>query len=178
MMTTTSALAASLRGARADRRTLDRMDPTGQQSSRTAPSYRLARWILLTLVMAGIFGMHVLSQPEPAGGHGMLMQPRSAAAMPMSMTDHHHSAEPVAATGWPRPDTFIATVSTGMSGSMLCCILFLAAGGLLILLMVLATIRRADVAGSTQPSLLLWAVSRRGPPGGRPPRISLCVLRV
>ncbi|MGI8417864.1 MAG: hypothetical protein ACR2P2_17005 [Nakamurella sp.] len=149
------------------------MDPIGQPSSRTAPSYRLARWILLTVVMVGIFAMHVLSQPEPAGGHGMLMQPKSVAAMPMPTTTHH-PAEPVAATGSARPATFGA-LATGMSGSMLCCILFLAAGGLL---MLLASSRRADIAGSARPGLLRWAVPQRGPPGRRPPQISLCVLRV
>ncbi|MGI8415503.1 MAG: hypothetical protein ACR2P2_04730 [Nakamurella sp.] len=152
------------------------MDLTGQPSPRTAP-WLLTRWILLALVLAGIVAMHVLSQPEPAGGHDMLMQPQSAASMPLSMTDQHHAIEAVAAMNSGGPAIF-GTAGVGMSGSMLCCILFLAAGALLILLMLLASIRRADVVGSARPGLLLWAVLRRGPPGGRSPRISLCVLLV
>jgi hypothetical protein len=119
--------------------------------------------------------MHVLSEHDAGGGHGMMVNPTAAAA-------HHskHMAMP-ADVAMPAGGVTLAAAPAsdgGLSSGMEACILFLAIGVSLILLALLVK-RCADRKQPTGKRLWLWSVhSQRGPPGARPPRISLCVLRV
>ncbi len=160
-----------------------------------APVHRLVRWLLLALVGAGVIGMHVLSEHDPGGGHGMVMD----ATLPAAFMSQSASAAPdhqamdrdmdmdVAPTG---PSVaaldaasealpvVMAPTNPGMSGSMAMCLLFLTAGAIAIALMLLAhRVRRGsvDLAAQLNPG---WSFGRRGPPPSLPLPHSLCILRV
>ncbi|WP_090475584.1 DUF6153 family protein [Nakamurella panacisegetis] len=149
-----------------------------QTAERTSPRGRVwvaARWLLLGLVIAGIVGMHVLSEHDAGGGHGMMMNPGAVAAEPA-----HHGAMPAAmntASGGPMmsgvPDS-----GGGMSSGMAACILFLVIGAGLVALALLVLRRAAGRPAAAGPWWLGSGRSERGPPGSGAPRISLCVLRV
>ncbi len=135
--------------------------------------------MLIGLIIAGIFAMHVLGSHDPDGKHSMpmgmpaMVAAHSGAAGPSS----HMDQLPVdAAAG---DSTVRAAAGDGMSGSMVGCILFLASVGGLVLALLLAI----GVAGGgrTDGFSARWAWTlrrRRGPPGTAPPHFSLCVLRV
>jgi len=144
-----------------------------------------ARWTLLAGVLAGLFGMHVLTAEDGSGGHG---------GLPMiSTTGHADMAGPAA----PPADSLtvvmdaigtlpgIAAVLTadpgaggGDHGAMAGCILFLVVGGAALILLLL---RLHDGQGTTGQgrfaSIAVSDMRRRGPPG-RWPRLALCVIRV
>jgi hypothetical protein len=156
-----------------------------------APVYRLVRWLLLALVGAGVIGMHVLSEHDPGGGHGMVMdttipaasmaQPASAARDHQAMDMHMGPTGPSVAAFNSASDSsavLVAPTNPGMSGSMAMCLLFLTAGAVAIALMLLThRVRRRSggVAARLNPGL---SFARRGPPPSLPLPHSLCILRV
>ena len=148
----------------------------------------LARGLLLLLVLAGIFGMHVLTAEDGAGGHGALPMvgtahhgsPRDAIMTPGEMSGHETSAA-----------VFVGSSVTGMNtvlqpdpgstmghGDMAGCVLFLVVGAAAL---VLALLRLPRMIGSTGlvgfAGPALTDERRRGPPGRFRPRIALCVIR-
>lgn len=142
------------------------------------------RWLLVGLVMAGIVGMHVLSEQDSGAGHGMVMTPQSmapgqadghvelvAGTMVMADADAHGGHATVAAS--------VVAAAGGMSGSMAMCLLFLGAGAAALGLLLMLRLRRADrTKGHASTTAGGCGLFLRGPPGGDPPRIALCVLRV
>lgn len=156
-----------------------------------APVYRLVRWLLLALVGAGVIGMHVLSEHDPGGGHGMVMdatRPAAAMAQPVSAARDHQAMDMHAAPAGPSvaaldpasdaSPVVLAPANPGMAGAMAMCLLFLGAGAIAIALMLLAQrVRRSsvDLAAQLNPG---WSFSRRGPPPSLPRPHSLCILRV
>lgn len=144
-----------------------------------------ARWALLSAVLAGLFGMHVLTAEVGSSRHG---------ALPMiSTTGHADMTEPAPPPAAPVPVVMdalgglpgIGAVlradpgSGGVDhGAMAGCILFLVVvGGALILLLL----RYRDDPGTIGPGrvagIAVTDIRRRGPPG-RWPRLALGVIRV
>ncbi len=139
------------------------------------------RWLLVGLVLAGIIGMHVLSEQDAGVGHGMVMTAqtmRSAHAgvysepdpVPMLMTDQAET----------RTGQVTASPATdgGMPGSMAMCLLFLAAGVAALALLLLRLCRTIRAAGQASVAGRGWGYFLRGPPRAASPRIALCILRV
>jgi hypothetical protein len=156
-----------------------------------APVYTLVRWLLLALVAAGVIGMHVLSEHDPGGGHGMVMDavsPAASMAQPVFATRDRqatdinmgvmgHSDTGITSASDASP-VFSAPANPGMSGAMAMCLLFLGAGAIAIALMLLAhRIRRSSVDLAAQLGSM-GNFSRRGPPPSLPLTRSLCILRV
>lgn len=152
------------------------------------------RWLLLTAVLAGLFGMHVLTAETSSGGHGALPHTLSSSATaghePAGDPTGAHSAvidpAPVAAAlagpfmpGAALADPSPSTGHGGGHGGLGGCVLFLVIGGALVLLALLAARAVRDAGGAPAAAgtalTLLW---RRGPPGGHRPRVALCVIRV
>jgi hypothetical protein len=141
----------------------------------------LLRGILLAAVLAGIFGMHVLTADDAGNGHG---------ALPMTSTagmssDHEmattHDLQVVAAAQM-APVTaatvFLGDPGSGMPhGAMAACILFLAAAALILGLRRYSWLTRTTGPGSAARSALT-GIRRRGPPGRYRPRVTLCVIRI
>jgi hypothetical protein len=120
----------------------------------------LIRWVLLVAVIAGVFGMHVLTAGD-GPGHGML---------PVAMAPDHHGAAPDAVTERTPPGPAVAHLAG--------CVLFLVAGGAVLLLVALARLGGAgDRADDRRAGGLLRDLRRRGPPDGWP-RLALNVIRV
>ena len=156
-----------------------------------APVYRLVRWLLLALVGAGVIGMHVLSEHDPGGGHGMVMdatipaasmaQPASAARNHQAMDMHMGPAGPSVAALDPASDAspvLVGPVDPGLSGSMAMCLLFLTAGAVAIALILMAHRVRRNSVDLAARLHLAWSFARRGPPPSLPLPHSLCILRV
>lgn len=156
-----------------------------------APMYKLVRWLLLALVAAGVIGMHVLSEHDPGGGHGMVMdtvipaasmgQPVVATgdqqAMDIRMGQNTPSETPVTSASETSP-VLVSPTNPGMSGSMEMCLLYLGAGATAIALMLLAhRVPRTsvDLGARLGP---MWDFGRTGPPPSLPAPHSLCILRV
>ncbi|MET3808407.1 hypothetical protein ABIB25_005436 [Nakamurella sp. UYEF19] len=154
--------------------------------------YTLVRWLLLALVGAGVIGMHVLSEHDPGGGHGMVMdttisaasmaQPAAALehqAMPMHMyVSPGGSSGPAVSSASDASLVVAAPTNPGMSGSMAMCLLFLTAGGVAIALLLIAhRVRRSSVDLAARLGAA-WSFSRTGPPPSLPLPHSLCILRV
>jgi hypothetical protein len=134
------------------------------------------RWVLIVTVLAGVFAMHVLSEHDDAGGHemGVVAMNTASISVASDQLTLRHDGALAAAESMLMP----APPGDPISRSMAECILFLAAGVALAFL-VLRTLRRtrpADAGRRSPTGLRGWV--QRGPPGPRPPRISLCVLRV
>jgi hypothetical protein len=154
------------------------------------------RWVLLAAVLAGIFGMHVLTADNDMSGHGAL--PVAGAAGPDAMAAvPHQTATPepggmtsatdaaarmgavlteAAVTGavvGPMP-----TLPGGGHGAMAACILFLSAGAVAFLLAL--HYRRTLLSSSLRRfcAAVLTDLRRRGPPGRYRPRVALCVIRI
>jgi hypothetical protein len=142
----------------------------------------LLRGLLLGAVLAGIFGMHVLTADDGASGHG---------ALPMISTAGHGmtGGAGTAVTHDPRvvpapqmSPVAMASVSAADSGSgmthggMAACILFLAAAALILVLLRYRRLTRSTGLGRAARSALT-GIRRRGPPGRYRPRIALCVIR-
>lgn len=133
--------------------------------------------MLIGLIIAGIFAMHVLGSHDQDGEHSMPagMPAMVAAHSGAADTSSHMDQLPVDAAG---DSTVRAAAGDGMSGLMVGCILFLASVGGLVLALLLAI----GVAGGGRTdgfsARWAWTLRRRGPPGTAPPHFSLCVLRV
>lgn len=143
-----------------------------------------ARWALLAAVLAGLFGMHVLTVDDGTGPHGSLPM-----IGPSSHDDMSGSAAPptaampvmVPADSWAGPDLQLA-VGPGSGGTdhsaMAGCILFLVVGGAALALLMMRYRPGGQVAGLGRVTRIgLTDMRRRGPPGDRP-RLALCVIRV
>lgn len=154
------------------------------------------RWVLLLAVLAGLFGMHVLTAEATDGGHGSLptvahVGHAMAQSVPADAMGHSPSAgsdaavlvgSPLAVPG-DAGVTADAPMNTGGMptdhGGLGGCILFLAIGGTLMLLLTLVSRAQLGAATAWLPSLLAWGgAPRRGPPGRERPRVALCVIRV
>ena len=145
----------------------------------------LLRGMLLAAVLAGIFGMHVLTADDGANGHGALPMIGTAGHTAAMSGGHEMAAlsDPqvlTAAEMTPVPvvTEFLANSGSGMShGAMAACTLFLAAAAALIL----GLLRYHRLTRSTGPDpaarSALTAIRRRGPPGRYRPRVALCVIR-
>ena len=131
----------------------------------------LDRWVLLLAVIAGVFGMHVLTAGD-GPGHGMVPVP--------VMTDQHttHDSSAIAVEAGPTTaDTLASSPAPTGHGDMAGCILFLIVGGAALLLVAVAhgTNEHGDAAATARR--LLLDLRRRGPPDGWP-RLALGVIRV
>ena len=152
----------------------------------------LRLWVLLTAVIGGILGMHVLTGGDMTAGHGPLPTAHAsqahtidapATAVMAGMDDHRSAAGGVGsvnaasagAGGW-LSDAAGGMTHEGRAG----CILFLVIGG--------ATVRLALLTGRgnrPQGRVVMpgggpggGGVMRRGPPGPGLPRLALCVYRI
>lgn len=132
----------------------------------------LARWVLLLAVIAGVFGMHVLTAGD-GPGHGMV---------PADTKTAGHHGDPAMAEPEPQPapvEPMAAPLPPAFGhGDMAGCILFLVVGGALLLL-ALALVRAGGGRDDRdrRTAGLLLDLRRRGPPDGWP-RVALGVLRV
>lgn len=144
----------------------------------------LTQWLLPAAVLAGLFGMHVLTVEDSTGGHGALPQ--------FTMTGHGvtgaDTAVPAAVSaavdGQAGLPGLVAAVlrsaadGMGGHGDLGSCILFLVVGGAALLLAWLAARRATQTASTTRPAGVTRSqVRRRGPPGRYRPRVALCVIR-
>lgn len=126
----------------------------------------LIRWVLLLAVIAGVFGMHVLT-PGDGPGHGMV---------PAAMPDDHHTAATVPEPA-PSGPSMAELPSGSVHGDMAGCVLFLVVGGAALLLMALARLSPAAHDSEHRIHGLRLDLRRRGPPDGWP-RLALNVIRV
>lgn len=154
------------------------------------------RWLLLLAVLAGLFGMHVLTAESTDGGHGSLptvthvdhamAEPVSVGAMGHSLSAGADAAVPAGALVAMPGDAGVTADAPMHTGGMPAdhdglggCILFLVVGGTLMLLLALVARALVGAAPAWLPSLLAWrGAPRRGPPGRERPRVALCVIRV
>ena len=150
-----------------------------------------ARAVVLAAVLAGLFGMHVLTAEDTGAGHGALPMidliqqggghdPGMVAADAAMDATSPAVQEPTGHAPPGRVEEFTAAGSGfgGGHGEMAGCILFLVIGGAAVLLIRL---RRRLLSPDNR---LGWATGaavsflrRRGPPPGWT-RLSLCVIRV
>ena len=139
---------------------------------------------LLAAVLAGLFGMHVLTADGDNGRHGAL--PMIGTASHDTMTDHHASpttSPPMSMDALASvPGAAVLAVHPGPGGdghgAMAGCILFLVVGGAALILLLLRYRARSGTAGLGRfVGIAVTDMPRRGPPG-RWPRLSLCVIRV
>ncbi len=137
--------------------------PTVLPRARKGMSRIAARWLLIGVLVAGVLGMHVLSQHDSAGGHGLVVN------AVMADTPSHA----VAAIPLPAADVAAPSVPHGPGGLIAACLLALVVViGLALLLLGQA---RRD---RSRTDRLVFDLTRRGPPVKGPSRLSLCVLRV
>ena len=154
---------------------------------RGSPAWTAVRWTLLAAVLAGLFGMHVLTDGDTASGHGdlapvgaagqssssnlvMTGMPRASDSDPAVNT----SSVPVISAVWAAP-----TVPMGAGHGMAQCVLFLVAVGSALLLALLASRWPAPTGGLLAAVTTIWGeLRRRGPPGPERRRIALCVTRI
>ena len=154
-----------------------------------APAWAAVRWMLLAAVLAGLFGMHVLTDGDDDSVHGDLAQVPAAAQS--SSGDHVMTGVrrevPTAfdAGGTPVNARSAAVVSTAPNGGlgagqgMAQCVLFLLTVGSALLLALLASRWPATTCGPLAAVTVIWCdLRRRGPPGPERPRIALCVTRI
>jgi hypothetical protein len=138
--------------------------------------------VLLAAVLAGLFGMHVLTAEDSGtGGHGALLMIGTSA--------HDGMTGPALVTTLDVPATIDAADGGavllpaapdpgGDHGAMAGCILFLVIGGAAL---ILALLRHRGAPWTTGlgrlAGIALTDLRRRGPPGAWP-RLALCVIRV
>ena len=167
----------------------DRMADVDRRPGRRrgSPAWTAVRWTLLAAVLAGLFGMHVLTDGDNASGHGDLA-PVRAAAQSSSSTDvmtsmprdlptasdsgstSNTSSVAVISAVWAAP-----TVPMGAGHAMSQCVLFLVAVGSALL----ASRWPATTCGLLAAVTAIWGeLRRRGPPGPERRRIALCVTRI
>lgn len=133
----------------------------------------MTRWLLLGAVVAGIFGMHVLTAEDAGHGHGALPVSTSTAGhagMPADTTPalsvKSTDAETVAAPSGHGTNT------TVMAG----CMLLLAIGAAALIAALLRSVGHADSTGFSRVTAGIAGIQRRGPP--HRPRVALCVTRI
>ena len=135
--------------------------------------------MLLAAVLAGVFGMHVLTAEDSrSGGHGAL--PMIAAAHDrMTGDDLAQQAAPAADAAGGGVVVLPAAPGTGGDhGAMGGCILFLVVGGAALILALLRHRGAPRATGTGRlAGMALTDLRRRGPPG-RWPRLALGVIRV
>ena len=150
------------------------------------PARRLltaARVTLLGAVLAGLFGMHVLTADGGSGHHGAL--PTISAPGHADMTGPAPSPAAtmsmVALGGVSGVAVLAVDPGSGGDGhgAMAGCILFLVVGGAALILLLLLRYRAGSgTAGLGRfVGIAVTDMRRRGPPG-RWPRLALCVIRV
>ena len=155
---------------------------------RGSPAWTAVRWTLLTAVLAGLFGMHVLTDGDNASGHGDLA-PVGAAGQSSSSTDVMTSMPrdlPTASDSGSAVNTSSVavvsaapTVPMGAGHGMAQCVLFLVTVGSAVLLALLASRWPAPTGGLLAAVTAIWGeLRRRGPPGPERRRIALCVTRI
>ena len=157
-------------------------------TGRRAPTGRTAaRLILLAAVLAGLFGMHVLTTEDGTSRHGAL--PMISAAGPHGLSGNDSipddtmpamDATGVLAGGAVVASTTFAPTDPapgGDHGAMTGCILFLVIGGAALILLLLHQRNWSNTTRSGLPGPVLTEIRRRGPPV-RWPRLALCVIRV
>jgi len=143
-----------------------------------------ARLALLAAVLAGLFGMHVLTAEDGSSGHG---------ALPMIVTSHPDMTVPAHSPADPTPVVMDAVgtlpgIAAELSadpgaggvdhGAMAGCILFLVVGGAALILLLLRLRGGQGATGLGRfAGIAISDMRRRGPPG-RWPRLALCVIRV
>ena len=143
-----------------------------------------ARLALLAAVLAGLFGMHVLTAEDGSSGHG---------ALPMIVTSHPDMTVPAHSPADPTPAVMDAVgtlpgIAAELSadpgaggvdhGAMAGCILFLVVGGAALILLLLRLRGGQGATGLGRfAGIAVSDMRRRGPPG-RWPRLALCVIRV
>jgi len=136
---------------------------------------------LLGAVLAGLFGMHVLTADGGSGPHG---------ALPMIGTTGHAdmtgpAPSPAAATSMDALDSLpaaaVLAVDPGSGGdghgAMTGCILFLVVGGAALILLLRYRAGSGPAGLGRFVGIAVTDMRRRGPPG-RWPRVALCVIRV
>ena len=160
---------------------------------RGSPAWTAVRWTLLAAVLAGLFGMHVLTDGDSPSGHGDLA-PVGAAGQSSSsnlvMTgmprDLPTASDSVPASNASSPSVAVIsavsaapTVPMGAGHGMSPCVLFLVAVGSAVLLALLASRWPATTCGLLAAVTAIWGeLRRRGPPGPERRRIALCVTRI
>lgn len=149
-----------------------------------ALAWLMGRWLLVGLVVAGVFGMHVLSAPDDGVGHGMVMTAQAmdseqasvhggAPSSPTMQMDGHFEVRSDHASAPTVPST-----PPPMPAAMAMCLLFLAAAAAVVAILTLAVGRSDRAAGQRSATGLGLGRSWRDPAGAAPPRIALCILRV
>jgi len=133
---------------------------------------------LLAAVLAGIFGMHVLSAESGSGGHGALPTVEPGGHSTMAGAENAHTPTPIAASA--EAAAFLPDSGSGMDhGDMAGCILFLVAGTAALLLVLLRHRRSSASTDAVRRRATAPAdLRRRGPPGRYRPRVALCVIRI
>ena len=143
-----------------------------------------ARLALLAAVLAGLFGMHVLTAEDGSSGHGAL--PMISTSGHPSMTPAHSPADPMSvvmdAMSTLPGTTAVLSADPGAGGvghgAMAGCILFLVIGGAALILLLLRLRGGQWATGLGRfAGIAVSDMRRRGPPGGWP-RLALCVIRV
>lgn len=171
----------------------------GERRGGAGRSLAPARWVLLLAVLAGLFGMHVLTAESSSGGHGALPTAAGAGEHSASHSGGHDSAtdhaDPALTGSLPEPaemamgTTWAAGAAAaeapdpgGMPeghGGLSGCILFMVIGGALVLLVLLSARAWPAAFAAWSATWTAWGqVRRRGPPGRDRPRVALCVIRV
>ena len=158
---------------------------------RGSPARTAVRWTLLAAVLAGLFGMHVLTDGDNASGHGDLA-PVGAAGQSSSsnlvMTGLPRDLPTASGSGSTSNTSSVAVVSAvsaaptvpmGAGHTMAQCVLFLVTVGSALLLALLASRWPAPTGGLLAAVTAIWGeLRRRGPPGPERRRIALCVTRI
>jgi hypothetical protein len=157
------------------------MDRAGRVDLQRVSPRLLLRGLLLITVLAGIFGMHVLTADDDAGGHGALSMISTAghgmAGGPGTATTHDPRVMPAPQMAPVTIATVSADSGSGMThGGMAACILFLGAAALVLVLLRYRRLTRSTGPGRAALSALT-GIRRRGPPVRYRPRIALCVIR-
>jgi hypothetical protein len=144
--------------------------------------------MLLAAVLAGLFGMHVLTSEHGTSRHSMLPMGKIAGhdvsgghiapsvdSVPIEITGAMPGSTPVGVDVQAMP----VTPGPGVQhGAMAGCILFLVVGGAALLLALLRHLHGAGSPGIGRlDGTAVTDVRRRGPPG-QWPRLALCVIRV
>ena len=144
-----------------------------------------ARLALLAAVLAGLFGMHVLTAEDGSSGHGALPMIGTSGHPDMTVPAHR-PADPT-----PAVKDAVGTlpgIAAELSadpgaggvdhGAMAGCILFLVVGGAALILLLLRLRGGQWATGLGRfAGIAVSDMRRRGPPGGWP-RLALCVIRV
>lgn len=154
------------------------------------PAWLVGRWLLVGLVVAGVFGMHVLSAPDDGVGHGMVMtaqgvdadQAGAHGALSSSTRQMGGHVEvrsgQASASASARSNSFLPDTPPSMPGEMAMCLLFLATAAAAVAMVKRAVGRSDRAAGQHSATGLALGHSWRGPLRAASPRIALCILRV